>query len=552
MYRICLLLLSVALLLVACSGMEPEPEPTVTPLPMDEYALPVERGEYFAASGVCSSCHKNMTDGTGNDVSLDAFWRGTMMANASRDPYWQASVRGEVISNPDYDAIIQDKCTTCHTPMARTTRVFQEDQGILLDEGFLNTVNDLHTLALDGVSCTLCHQIEADSLGEPESFDGHYRIDDMTPVGERLSYGPYEIDETQSVVMKSASGYLPQQGEHIQSSELCASCHTLYTSTVDNSGEIVGIFPEQMPYLEWKASDHADQSTCGDCHMPAAEGAVVLSVTGGPERSPFSIHSFAGGNTYALKLLMNFGEDLDVTASEQQIGAALDRALVQLQNQTAEIQIDDLEINGDTLEVSVKVTSLVGHKFPTGFPSRRVWIHLKVTDDAGKVLFESGLWDQNGSIFGNANDLDAAAYEPHYERITDHEEVQIYEAIMGDVDGAVTTTLLRGAEYLKDNRLLPDGFSKAAVSEDIAVYGNAASDPDFQGGADKMVYLVPLDGGDGPFTITAELLYQSIGYRWAQNLDRFDASEPQRFINFYGQVENTPTLVVSHTVKIGD
>jgi cytochrome c551/c552 len=475
-----------------------------------------------------------------------------MMANASRDPYWQASVRGEVISNPGYDLIIQDKCTTCHTPMARTTRVFQGDQGVLLDEGFLDPGNDLNTIALDGVSCTLCHQIEADGLGEPESFDGHYLVDDTKPEGERLSYGPYEVDETQSVVMKSASGYLPQQGEHIQSSELCASCHTLYTPTVDNNGDIAGLFPEQVPYLEWQASVHADQSTCGDCHMPAAEGAVVLSVTGGPERSPFSIHSFAGGNTYALKLLKNFGEDLNVTASERQIEAALDRALDQLQNQTAEIQIDDLEINGDTLEASVKVTSHVGHKLPTGFPSRRVWIHLRVTDDAGKVHFESGLWDQNGAIFGNANDLDAAAYEPHFERITDPEDVQIYEAIMGDIDGAVTTTLLRGAVYLKDNRLLPDGFNKDEVSEDIAVYGNAASDPDFQGGHDQLVYLIPLDDTASPFTITVELLYQSIGDRWAQNLDRFDAPEPQRFIDFYSQVENTPILVASHTVKIGD
>ena len=190
MSRICLLLFLIALLLVACSGLEPEPDLTLTPLPVDEHPLPVERGEHFATSGVCSSCHKNMIDGAGYDVSLDVFWRSTMMANASIDPYWQASVRGEVISNPGYDLIIQDKCTTCHTPMARTTRVFQGDQGVLLDEGFLDPGNDLNTLALDGVSCTLCHQIEADGLGEPESFDGHYLVDDTKPAGERLSYGP--------------------------------------------------------------------------------------------------------------------------------------------------------------------------------------------------------------------------------------------------------------------------------------------------------------------------------------------------------------------------
>jgi hypothetical protein len=321
---------------------------------------------------------------------------------------------------------------------------------------------------------------------------------------------------------------------------------------VDNNGEIAGLFPEQMPFLEWQASAYADQSSCSDCHMPEAQGGVVLSVTGGPERSPFSIHSFAGGNTYALKLLKNFGADLKVTASEEQIDAALARAVSQLQTQTAEIQLEDLEIEENTLVISVKLASQVGHKFPSGFPSRRVWIHLWVTDSLGNTLFESGRWDQNGAIFGNANDLDAAAFEPHYEIINDPEQVQIYEAIMGDVDRDVTTTLLRGSVYLKDNRILPEGFDKTEASDDIAVFGVAATDVDFQGGADKLVYRIALDDASGPFTVTAELLYQSIGYRWAQNLERFDAPEPQRFISYYGQVENSPTRIAIETVEFGD
>jgi hypothetical protein len=130
--------------------------------------------------------------------------------------------------------------------------------------------------------------------------------------------------------------------------------------------------------------------------------------------------------------------------------------------------------------------------------------------------------------------------------------VQIYEAVMGDVDGTVTTTLLRGAVYLKDNRILPDGFDKASVSEDIAVWGFAAADEDFQGGSDRLVYMIELDDVAGPITITAELLYQSISYRWAQNLKRFDAYEPQRFIRYYEAVENTPTLVVSAMAEIED
>ncbi len=544
------LALMILIVLVACGGEIETAAPTLVSPIVEEAPLPAERGDYFATSGVCSACHKNMVDGEGNDVSLDTYWRGTMMANASRDPYWQASVRGEVISHPEYNDLIQDKCTTCHTPMARTTEAFMGGTGILLDEGFLHPDNDMNTMALDGISCTLCHQIEADGLGTSESFDGHYVIDESKPMGERSSYGPYQAEEAQAVVMKSASGYIPEEGEHVQSSELCGACHTLYTPTVDNDGEVAGLFPEQMPYIEWLASDYAEEQSCQDCHMPEAPGEVVLSVTGGPGRSPFSIHSFAGGNTYALRLLREYDDELQVTASTNQIDAALQRALNQLQEQTAQIAVEHSEISGDTLNVSVKVNSEVGHKLPSGFPSRRVWIHLKVVDAAGNVVFESGNWDANGGIFGNDNDLDAASFEPHYEVINDQAQVQIYEAIMGDVDAAVTTTLLRGAVYLKDSRLLPMGFDKTTVSNDIAVQGVAAQDPNFVGGSDELIYQVEVGEATGPYTVTAELLYQSIGYRWAMNLNRFDAPEPQRFIGFYENVPNQPTLISEISVEV--
>ena len=140
--------------------------------------------------------------------------------------------------------------------------------------------------------------------------------------------------------------------------------------------------------------------------------------------------------------------------------------------------------------------------------------------------------------------------EPHYQVIDNPEQVQIYEAIMGDVDNSVTTTLLRGAIYLKDNRLLPSGFEKDEVSDDIGVCGKALDDLDFQGGSDSIHYQVSIDPTAGPFTVTAELLYQSIGYRWAQNLGRFDASEPQRFLSYYSTVPNLPVLISGVTIEV--
>jgi hypothetical protein len=550
MKEIRLICLFLCFTLTACTAEKAIPTPTQIPPLVDEYALPIERGEFFAASGVCTNCHKSMTDADGADVSFDTTWRGTMMANSSRDPYWQASVRGEVLSNPDYNEIIQDKCTTCHTPMARTTRDFEGDVGILLDDGFLNSENDLHVLAMDGISCTLCHQITSTHLGEEESYDGGYVVDSTLPKGERENYGPYDVSEENVILMQSTSGYAPVQGIHIQTSEFCGACHTLYTPTIDNNGEIAGIFPEQMPYIEWLASDYADQKSCQDCHMPEVSGEVVLSVTGSPERSNVSRHSFAGGNTYGLYLIETFGDEMGVTASSDQIIAAINRAQDQLKEETAQISLGKAEINDSSLMIDVLVESQVGHKLPSGFPSRRVWIHLTVSDAAGNILFDSGNWDNQGGIFGNQNDLDETTFEPHYQVIDNPDQVQIYEAIMADVDGKVTTTLLRGAVYLKDNRLLPDGFDKESVNHDIAVRGNAQQDTDFKGGQDQIQYLVPINDAAGPFTITAELMYQSIGYRWAVNIGQYDAPESERFSSYYKTVPNIPVTVSSVTTLV--
>ena len=35
--------------------------------------------------------------------------------------------------------------------------------------------------------------------------------------------------------------------------------------------------------------------------------------------------------------------------------------------------------------------------------------------------------------------------------------------------------------------------------------------------------------------IEVALLYQSIGYRWAQNLAAYDSPEPQRFVRYYAE-----------------
>jgi hypothetical protein len=556
----CFVVVALCLLVTACSAdfgpasapeVEPPPEEDAeTKVTSEEAIQPTGSGDLFSEGSTCATCHTNMVDESGEDVSIDAFWRSTMMANSARDPYWQATVRSEVLTNPHLQSVIEDKCAQCHMPMANVTTRAAGGEGQILDEGFLSPSNDLNALAMDGVSCSVCHQIQQTNFGEHESFDGEFIVDLDTPAGERAIFGPFSVDETQTALMQSVSGFVPVQSEHVQESELCATCHTLFTPYVDAAGEVVGIFPEQTPYLEWLNSDYADTVSCQDCHMPQAEGGVVLSITGGEPRSNFSQHAFVGGNTFMREVFLTFGEERMVTASAEDFDATTEHALDLMQNRTATVALEDAQVSGTNLSVAVSIESLVGHKLPSGYPSRRTWLHLTVRDASDQVVFESGAVNPDGSITGNDNDADAAVYEPHYLTITNSDQVQIYEAIMADTDSNVTTRLLRASRYLKDNRLLPSGFDVDGAGEDVAVFGLALEDEDFLGGGDTVIYEIDLAGAQGPFTVTAELLYQSIGYRWAQNLGENDAEEIATFLSYYESVPNMPILVSSDTVEV--
>ena len=70
-------------------------------------------------------------------------------------------------------------------------------------------------------------------------------------------------------------------------------------------------------------------------------------------------------------------------------------------------------------------------------------------------------------------------------------------------------------------------------------------DGDFVGGGDLLQLAIDLGGADGPFTIEVELLFQSISFRWAENLHNYRASEPERFLGYYQAVANTPLVVGS-------
>jgi len=497
----------------------------------------------FAGPSNCHNCHYDIADEGGTDVTMSKHWRSTMMANATHDPLWQAKVRSETIRNPELAAEIEETCSRCHMPMAYTQAEAAGTPQSIFGDGFLNPDHPLHEAAMDGVSCTLCHQIQADDLGMPDSFSGHFVIDTSTRPPNRTLYGPYpDPDDVGSMIMRSGSGYKPLEGPHIKGSGLCGSCHTLFTPFIDGEGQ-ERWFPEQTPFIEWLQSDFGDgadeDKQCQDCHMPAVEGGVSIC-RGWPEHEPFSQHHFVGDNVLMLRILQAHVEALGLRASTNDFANTIQRTNAQLTSSTATLSVEDLNLNADTVTAVLHVENLTGHKLPTGYPARRTWMHVKVTDAEGREVFESGRPLSHGGILGNAADSSLSLYEPHYDLITRPDQVQVYEAIIGDVEGNLTHTLLDATGYLKDNRLLPAGFDKSLVPEAVEVKGRAVVDDNFVGSGDQITYQIETGGYTEPFTLNAELLYQSVSYQFFENLRQDDASQIELFERLFLEADKTP------------
>ncbi|WAK02567.1 multiheme c-type cytochrome [Methylobacter sp. YRD-M1] len=503
---------------------------------------------HFSGSGNCLMCHNNLTDAQGKDVSIETDWSSTMMANSARDPLWRAKVRSELNRNPQLAGVISDKCTRCHAPMANFEAKSSGEPMQILDGGFLDASHNRHNSALNGVSCTLCHQIQdSPNLGTLSGFTGKYEIG-----GDKLIYGPYDDLSPNPMVMNT--GYTPTYSAHVKESKLCASCHNLKTPYVDSFGNVLSTtpeseFPEQMPYSEWEHSSYATSNpqSCQQCHMSRTDGVAISNrPTWLQKRDNFAIHDLVGANRLMLNIFNDNKTQLGVLSNNFPETIAKTEAMLQ---SAAAVTPVSQSLVDDTLDFTLRVNSNTGHKLPSAYPSRRVILHVTVKDASGNVVFESGKVNTDGSVTGVDADADPAAFEPHYDLITSPDQVQVYEAIMGDDMNQVTYTLLRGMVYLKDNRILPQGFDKATASSYIRVAGDALTDDNFIGGSDEIRYRIAgLNGAN--YQVTAELIHQPLAYGFAQDLFSDSGAEIQDFRTMFQASNAKSTTITTHSFSV--
>jgi hypothetical protein len=459
----------------------------------------------------CGSCHGNYNA----DVEAWFNWRGSMMSQAARDPFFFACM---AVAEQDAPSV-GDVCIRCHSPGG-----WQEGRSVDTDGDLLN-VKDRH-----GVHCDFCHRIVdhnyvpgvspaedeavlAEILPLPLAYANGQFINDPAP----LRRGPYADAE--------ASHQFVESPVH-RSADLCGICHDVSNpvfnatpqhdyapNTFDEEHpdmDLRNMFPIERTYSEWLSSEYAATgvyapqfagdkpdgivSTCQDCHMRDVTG-KGSNESGAKTRTDLGLHDFTGGNTFVTEIVGDFFPD-EVDAAQLQ--AATDRATLMLQMAAT------LEVFPDSCGVKVRVINETGHKLPSGYPEgRRIWLNLKAYDALGQLLYESG--EYNFETADLIIDPQTKVYEIH---------PGLSPALAGALGlpaGKSFHFVLNDTIY-SDTRIPPRGFTNAAFT-DIQSPPVAHTYADYQYWDDT-----PYDIPEGTDSVLVTLYYQSTSKEYVEFL----------------------------------
>jgi hypothetical protein len=386
----------------------------------------------------CDNCHGGYNRG----VEPAFNWRGSMMANAGRDPIFWATT---AVAEQDFPGS-GDLCVRCHS-----TAGWLGGRSVPTDGSAL-TAGDA-----DGVECDTCHKMTnpddsehigtmyspfiANDGGTPPM--GYRGTGQLSMWGASHKLGPY---------YDAGAKHQFLQSKFHRSADHCGSCHDVANPAVGDLAHNNGApatadpvvasltpgspvaskaafnnFPYKYGVVERTFSEHmagalsrtlvkdypnlpaelragaikagfdsakgdyADGTpryySCQTCHMRAVTG-LGANKTGIPTRTDLPLHDMTGGGSWAPDAILyqnaqgtlRLGGGLTVEQIDA-IKAGKDRALQQLQLAAS------LALSGNTL----KVTNLTGHKLISGYPEgRRVWLNIKWYDAAKALLREDG------------------------------------------------------------------------------------------------------------------------------------------------------------------
>jgi hypothetical protein len=373
---------------------------------------------------------------------------------------------------------------------------------------------------------------------------------------------------------------------------------------------------EQSTYLEWLNSEYENEvrpdnpkaRTCQDCHMsagltderhgidrpklqtriaavqdttyPEAENLPAADRLNVRVREDYRRHNFAGLNAFLVELFRQHPDLLGVRPTDymtgSQVGAANAVASITrtARHDTADLSVTTSRDGQGRITAKVLVTNKAGHRFPSGVGFRRAFLTVEVVRPAvgnnpEKVVWASGRTNSWGVLVGPEGEplptetfvpdpsTGQQAFQPHHEVIDSETQVQVYETLVRNRKGELTTSFVRGCEIAKDNRLLPRGWRKAGPGPALsgrfleATYPDATTlaDPRYADGSgtDEVTYRIALPPGieTTGLTVRATLSYQALPPYYLANLfgTATDGPATQRLVSLIGHLDLRGTPV---------
>lgn len=422
----------------------------------------------------CDNCH----GGYNTTVEPAYNWRGSMMAQATRDPIFWATV---AVAEQDFDGV-GDLCLRCHTP-----------DGWLSGRSTPTDGSGLLSSDTEGVSCDLCHKMTnpdnsehlgvqlmpfvANDKGSPSN--GYYGGGMYSVWDGNSKLGPYSDSNARHQFLQS---------RFHRSVDFCGTCHDVSNPVVGdlahNNGAQLPLMPGtfsgvpgapvttkaafnnfpfqygivERTYSEYKAGllsrtlvsnyatlplelrngaikvayeraivagtggDYQDGTeryfSCQTCHMRPVTGQGCNKNP--PVRKDLPLHDMTGGNYWmpdAIRYLDAQGKlRLGGGLTATQI-AALNSGKIRALKQLSEAA--SLMVSGNT----VRIINHTGHKLISGYPEgRRMWLNIKWYDGGGRLLREDGKYGAlSVRMGGNELQVNTILYP-------DDSNTKIYEA----------------------------------------------------------------------------------------------------------------------------
>jgi len=345
----------------------------------------------------------SMSCGTaGCHEEILAEWEVSAHRYASMDPAFQ---KVQEVMAQQNGPVSTRYCGGCHDPIS----LFSGTKNL-----FTPHLSELRGYQ-EGISCIACHSIqETDVKGNanytvarPDRYAFEVAVQEGAGDGARLmrdflirSYPWQHVESLSRRLFKSP--------------EFCAACHKQFIDAEINQ---VGWVQLQNQYDNWRKSrwnhpgDPAETTECRECHMPLASDSrePAAGDDGDYNRTPddgaHRSHRFLGANQFIPTLLNLPGAAEHVALTEAWLRG--DFEVPEIADKWSpgpaipiELVLPQAAHPNQEVALAVRITNnKAGHDFPTGpLDIIQAWVEIEVTDEAGQIIFQSGVIDEDRFI----------------------------------------------------------------------------------------------------------------------------------------------------------